>query len=287
MNFFISKLFKAAIRQIAKAQSGTYEKIAEYVNEQKVDVANGSFGVSEESLKPVVRDLLVSILGGKLPSDRVLQKYTDYLFEKMTEETSEALSEAPNTLFVFAAGNDGTNNSDTAINPGNVRLDNTLTVGAIDANGKKASFSNYSKTLVDVFAPGVAINAAVPGNHSLSMSGTSAAAPYVAGVAAEIKTINTYLTPAQIKDIIMCTSDKIASLKDYAVSSGTVNETRAQYAARLSVDMKLGKAIASANREIENEFNDRSSLMLFNMDEQESDLANEDQRFILPLPNLR
>ena len=49
-----------------------------------------------------------------------------------------------------------------------------------------ATFSNYGKNEVDVFAPGVDILSTVPGNKYERESGTSMAAPVVSGLAALI-----------------------------------------------------------------------------------------------------
>ncbi|MCF6350197.1 MAG: S8 family peptidase [Flavobacteriaceae bacterium] len=84
--------------------------------------------------------------------------------------------------------------------------DNVLTVGAITRHydkGLVASFSNYGKTRVDVFAPGLEIYSTVPSNKYLSIQGTSMASPAVAGVAALVRSYYPNLTASQVKHIIM------------------------------------------------------------------------------------
>lgn len=67
-----------------------------------------------------------------------------------------------------------------------------------------APFSNYGRKTVDVFAPGVDIHSTVPDlNQYKDASGTSMAAPVVAGVAAVLKSYFPHLTPEQIKKILM------------------------------------------------------------------------------------
>ena len=80
---------------------------------------------------------------------------------------------------------------------------NWITVGASDAKGQAADFSNYGKEVVDVFAPGVAMYAPFPGiNQYKSWEGTSMAAPVVTGTAALLRSYFPQLKAAEIKQII-------------------------------------------------------------------------------------
>jgi subtilisin family serine protease len=56
-------------------------------------------------------------------------------------------------------------------------------VSATNRNDQRASFSNWGPR-VDIFAPGEDVVSAVPGGRFESQSGTSMAAPHVAGLAA-------------------------------------------------------------------------------------------------------
>jgi len=69
-------------------------------------------------------------------------------------------------------------------------------------NGLAASFSNYNKEMVDVFAPGLEIYATIPDNKYQAIQGTSMASPMVAGVAALLKSYFPKLTMFEIRDII-------------------------------------------------------------------------------------
>ena len=99
-------------------------------------------------------------------------------------------------LIVNAAGNEGINLDTKQVYPNDQKVagpemgDTFITIGALITNMEVkmvASFSNYGKTSVDVFAPGVKIYSTTPLNTYEYLQGTSMAAPAVAGVAAIIR----------------------------------------------------------------------------------------------------
>jgi subtilisin len=127
---------------------------------------------------------------------------------------------ASGTTVVVAAGNDGwdASRSFPASHP------SVITVSALeDRNGEAnlpsctgrgpfrtcddvfASFSNHGP-LIDVMAPGVAIQSTVPGGYG-SKSGTSMAAPHVAGVAALLLETDATLAPADVLSRLRTTGE--------------------------------------------------------------------------------
>ncbi|WP_405227424.1 S8 family peptidase [Dokdonia sp. Asnod1-B02] len=117
-------------------------------------------------------------------------------------------------LIVNAAGNEGLSLDDPAnrVYP-NDQLDNVtemadtfLTIGALAPKyGSQllANFSNYGKSNVDVFAPGVDIYSTTPEDTYEYLGGTSMAAPNTAGVAAMLRSYYPKLSANEVKNIIM------------------------------------------------------------------------------------
>lgn len=148
-------------------------------------------------------------------------------------------------LIVNAAGNDSKNVDARQTYPSDTKdmsnefVDNMITIGASSLSYNEnlvADFSNYGKINVDVFAPGVAIYSTVPKDKYKSISGTSMAAPAVAGVAALIRSYYPKLSASQVKHILMNsgmsinfevikpgTSDEKVSFTELSVSGRIVN----------------------------------------------------------------
>jgi subtilisin family serine protease len=236
-------------RLLAIASNGTFKNVATYLNEQHVDVANYSLGMS---LSTIAKASL-ALRGNQNPTDQEIAAETQRLYAQYEIEGKAWMASSPNTLFVIAAGNDGTDNDVLPAFPGNIRNDNSICVAATQAYQKLAYFSNYGATTVDVAAPGVSVLSSVPSldqSATLPLSGTSMAAPFVTGVASRVKDANPALTPKDIKTILMGTVDKKDWLVGKVVSGGVVNANRAAEAGRLSQSMSLDQAIAQARQTV-------------------------------------
>ncbi len=138
-------------------------------------------------------------------------------------EKSEALKEAiiaakdAGILFVAAAGNSRGNNDRNPTYPANYQVENVITVGAMDGKGKKASFSNYGKETVHVFAPGVNIYSTTKNGGYQKMSGTSMATPLVSGVLGLLLANEPGIDFAQAKKRLMESTVRNTTLGEYSI----------------------------------------------------------------------
>jgi cell wall-associated protease len=173
-------------------------------------------------------------------------------------------AESKGVLLIHAAGNDAAD-IDTADNFPNPNFKNSrnhasnwITVGASSdpqaEEGFKsytASFSNYGKKEVDVFAPGTRIYSTLPGGNKYgNLDGTSMAAPVVTGVAALILEYFPNLTPEEVKYCIEKSatqpvgkakkpgSDELVPLSELSVSGGILNAYGAVKLASVIADPK-------------------------------------------------
>lgn len=98
----------------------------------------------------------------------------------------------------------GGNDYGDACDKSPARTVEAITVGSTTSSDAKSSFSNTG-SCVDIFAPGSSITSAWKTNDDATntISGTSMAAPHVAGAAALILEENDSLTPAQVRDMIV------------------------------------------------------------------------------------
>jgi len=142
---------------------------------------------------------------------------------------SQALSDAftasqnAGIAMVVAAGNENRNNDSRASYPSSLTHSNIISVAATTRTDARASFSNYGLTSVDLGAPGDGILSTLPGSGYGSFSGTSMAAPHVAGAVSLLMAADPALNQAQIKDAILDSVDANAALTGKTVTGGRLN----------------------------------------------------------------
>ncbi len=161
-------------------------------------------------------------------------------------------AEKKDVLLVHAAGNsagdnDLGNNFPTDIYDkkglfGRKRAKNWIEVGALSwqkGEDMIASFSNYGKQQVDIFAPGVYTYSTNPDDTYKEADGTSFAAPVVSGVASVLRSYFPGLSAVQVKSIIMESAvtpgisvkhpatGELVPISDLAVVGGFINGSKA------------------------------------------------------------
>ena len=169
-------------------------------------------------------DVVNMSLGSPFPSDG-----TDPMSQAVNRITAET-----GTLFVIAAGNSG----GWIGSPG--RADAALTVGAVDRDDQLAEFSSRGTIdgalKPDITAPGVDIVAAKATNGQIgdpaadgyvSLSGTSMAAPHVAGAAAILAGEHPDWQAGQLKSTLMGTAKPNDSLTVFEQGAGRVDVAKA------------------------------------------------------------
>lgn len=205
---------------------------------------------------------------------RVINMSFGKSFPKDKRAVDEAVRFAmeQDVLIVHAAGNDGLDLDwnpnfpnkhfvdSLGINQGTA--DAWITVGATQWKNDKnlvATFSNYGKKSVDVFAPGVKIYSTMPESTYEDAQGTSMAAPVVAGLAGLIRSYYPGLSALQVKDIIMQSvtpvkhrvrvkgSDgriKRVRMTDISVTGGVVNAYQALILAEKMAQLGTKEVVA-------------------------------------------
>jgi subtilisin family serine protease len=127
-------------------------------------------------------------------------------------------------VFAAAAGNTATNNDMAPFYPANDPHGNVVSVAAIDSTGALATFSDYGATTVTLGAPGVLIGTtAVNSNYDPNFTGTSAASPFVAGVAALVLAAHPGWSYSQVINAIKSTVTPDPSLAGKTVTGGALN----------------------------------------------------------------
>ena len=165
----------------------------------------------------------------------------------------------PNTLFIFTAGNGGDDligddNDAMPYAPCTTPGDNVICVAATTSSDALASFSNFGATSVDLGAPGnlvlttgrtaTASWSGTPGYRRVN--GTSFAAPHVAGAAALALGVNSSLSAADLRRVLLDSGDVVAGLSGKAVSGRRLNALNAVVTAAGLPRSTAGPQIAAA-----------------------------------------
>ncbi len=152
---------------------------------------------------------VINLSLGNYKESKALAEAIDYAYEK-------------DVVLVAASGNDNTNQISYP-----AAFDNVLSVAAVNANIRRADFSNYGD-YIDVAAPGVDIASTYIDNQYASLSGTSMATPHVAALAGLIRSSQPELKNSEVMQIIKDTTDDVGRVgKDPYTGHGVINVSAA------------------------------------------------------------
>ena len=172
-----------------------FQKMSDYFRTRNVRVVNMSWADDPSEIEQ-----WLSKTGG--PSDPAECKArAAEIYAIWHDAVETAIKNAPNTLFVCAAGNSDSDASFLQDVPAGLRLPNLIAVGAVNQAGDETSFTSYGPTVL-VDADGYQVESYVPGGRRLKLSGTSMASPNVANLAAKLFALDPSLTPVQAIDLI-------------------------------------------------------------------------------------
>jgi hypothetical protein len=127
------------------------------------------------------------------------------MYERLRAAMLEAFREAPDILFVSAAGNDGSRSEDIRPIPDSLGLPNQIVVGAVGPGGAAASFTSFGDR-VRLYANGGLARGRSPGGGWDHAGGTSMAAPLVVRTAAQMLAVNPSLIPEQLIEGMLATA---------------------------------------------------------------------------------
>lgn len=147
-------------------------------------------------------------------------------------------AEDKGVLLVKAAGNENEDVAEHLAYPTNFKnsadekpfVNNVIVVGASTNknNELRASFSNFNKKMVNVFAPGEEIYSTVPTNEYEYLQGTSMASPVVAGAAAVLLAYMPNLKPDQIiESLVKSSNPSTDEFGNFSQAGGVIDLKRA------------------------------------------------------------
>ncbi len=171
-----------------------FKMVGEYLRDNNVRVVNMSWADSQGEIEQWLQK--TSPTTAETNKELAAQVYAVW-----REAVMGAMTTAPNTLFVCAAGNSNSNASFLGDVPASLKLPNLVTVGAVDQAGDETSFTSYGPTVL-LDADGFQVESFVPGGTRLKESGTSMASPNVANLAAKLFAIDPKLTPEQVLNVM-------------------------------------------------------------------------------------
>lgn len=172
-----------------------FTKAVNYFKQQKVAVVNMSWRYNSSAYETVLA------LYGAGKDEQERKATAKKWFEAEREALKNAIASAPEILFICGSGNENNDANFADYIPAGIDLPNLITVGAVNDEGKRTSFTTEGRS-VDIYANGYEIESFVPGGNRMKFSGTSMASPQVANLAGKLLAKNPSLSPVQIINIL-------------------------------------------------------------------------------------
>jgi subtilisin family serine protease len=171
----------------------------------------------------LMRDKFVQTGGGQGANLRVLNN--SYGGGGRSQSEIDAINQLASSgiLFVAAAGNQAANNTGFPHYPSDYNLQNMISVAATDRFEQIAIFSDFGLGLVHMGAPGRGIVSTTPNNTYSAFSGTSMAAPHVAGAAALILSQFPDVSVNRLRNSLVFSGDPVAQLSGKVFSGRRLN----------------------------------------------------------------
>jgi subtilisin family serine protease len=196
MGFDYRSLPPAHTMENAKFQADMYQETVDYLKQNNVRVVNMSWRYGVGAYEGLLA------LNGVGKDEEERKKMAREMFELEKEALYNAFKSAPEILFICGSGNENNDaDFDEYIPASFYHLPNLVTIGAVDSEGKKTSFTTEGKG-VKLYANGFEVESYVPGGERVRFSGTSMASPNVANLAAKILAIKPNLSPVEVITLI-------------------------------------------------------------------------------------
>jgi subtilisin family serine protease len=185
--------------------------------------------------KGTVSDCVTCIDYARTNGARIINASWDFTNSLALSNAVQSLRDA-GIIVVAACGNEATNTDVSPTCPASYPMDNVVSVAATASDDSLASFSNYGATTVHLAAPGVNICSTFVATDSFyyTDSGTSFAAPYVAGAFALMLAEYPAERYQQIINRVLSAADRLPSLTGKCVTGGRLNLRKALTPIRLT-----------------------------------------------------
>jgi subtilisin family serine protease len=190
------------LESVAK-EAAAMKATVDYLRAAKTRVVNMSWGGGARGY-----EIALEMNGaGGTPEER--KALARQMFVIARDSLTEAMRDAPEVLFVVAAGNSDNDVGFDEMIPSGIDLPNILTVGAVDMAGDETSFTSHGAS-VDVHANGYEVDSYIPGGDREKYSGTSMASPNVTNLAAKLFAIDPSLKPGDVIELILGGAERTA-----------------------------------------------------------------------------